>query len=126
MAARALTPDTYLARSRELLEQQTRGLDVRFFFDRPDISETPVAYKSAATVRAQIDRFGLAEVAAEITPLGCLMAGEYDKPWLVKRPSTRQPGGCGGDVTGVQGARLSSCRPLNTASRGRPFSVSVL
>lgn len=84
-----LTPDAYLARSRELLEQQTRGLDVRFFFDRPDISETPIAYKSADAVRAQIDRFGLAEVVAEITPLGCLMAGDYDKPWLVKRAKGR-------------------------------------
>jgi hypothetical protein len=24
-------------------------------------------------------------VVAEITPLGCLMAGDYDKPWLVKK-----------------------------------------
>jgi tRNA-splicing ligase RtcB len=75
-----LTPDAYLARSRALLEQQTRGLDERFFYDQPDISETPIAYKSAATVRAQIDHFGLAEVVAKITPLGCLMAGDYDKP----------------------------------------------
>jgi hypothetical protein len=41
-----LTPDAYLARSRELLEQQTHGLDVRFFFDRPDILEAPI-YRSA-------------------------------------------------------------------------------
>jgi RNA-splicing ligase RtcB len=84
-----LRPDAYLARSRTLLEQQTAGLDVRFFFDRPDISETPIAYKSAETVREQIDRFGLAEVIAEITPLGCLMAGDYDKPWRLKRARRR-------------------------------------
>jgi hypothetical protein len=51
-AGRAGRGEAYLARSRELLEPQLRGLDVRFFFDRPDISEAPIAYKSAATVRA--------------------------------------------------------------------------
>lgn len=80
-----LPPEAYLARSRELLAQQTAGLDVRFWFGRPDISETPVAYKNAAAVREQIERFGLAEVIGEITPLGCLMAGDYDKPWQVKK-----------------------------------------
>lgn len=84
-----LMPEAYLARSRELLAGQTAGLDVRFFFDRPDVSETPVAYKSAAAVREQIDRFGLAEVVAEIAPLGCLMAGDYDKPWLVRKAKAR-------------------------------------
>ena len=58
---------------------------MRFWFGRPDISETPVAYKNAAAVREQIERFGLAEVIGEITPLGCLMAGDYDKPWQVKK-----------------------------------------
>jgi tRNA-splicing ligase RtcB len=91
-----LPPTDYLARSRELLAEQTAGLDVRFFFDRPDVSETPVAYKDAAAVREQIDRFGLAEVVAEITPLGCLMAGDYDKPWL--RPPRRD---VQDDVTGA-------------------------
>lgn len=55
----------------------------------PDVSETPTAYKSAETVRAQIDHFGLAEVVAEITPLGCLMAGDYEKPWLRKKAKRR-------------------------------------
>ena len=80
-----LTTEELIARGHELLAQQTEGLDVRFVSRRPDISETPIAYKSAATVRAQIDHFGLAEVIAEITPLGCLMAGDYDKPWLRKK-----------------------------------------
>jgi RNA-splicing ligase RtcB len=75
----------FLARSRKLLAEQTEGLDIRFFFDRPDVSETPVAYKSAAAVRRQIERFDLAEVIGEIRPLGCLMAGDYDKPWMTKK-----------------------------------------
>jgi hypothetical protein len=80
-----LSPPAFLERSRSLLDEQTAGLDVRFFFDRPDVSETPIAYKSARQVRAQIEHFGLAEIVAEITPKGCLMAGDYDKPWLKKR-----------------------------------------
>ena len=58
---------------------------MRFFYDRPDASESPIAYKSAEAVRAQIERFGLAEVLATIEPRGCLMAGDYDKPWEVRR-----------------------------------------
>jgi hypothetical protein len=88
-----LTTEDIVARGHELLAQQTEGLDVRFVSGRPDISETPIAYKSAATVRAQIDHFGLAEVIAEITPLGCLMAGDYDKPWLRKRAKSGSHGG---------------------------------
>ena len=80
-----LPPDQYLIRSRELLERQTEGLDIRFFFDRPDVSETPMAYKPAEQVRAQIERFGLCEIIAEIQPLGCIMAGDYDRPWLMKK-----------------------------------------
>ncbi|CAN5319673.1 hypothetical protein BH23VER1_BH23VER1_31630 [soil metagenome] len=61
----------------------TAGLDVRWFCGSPDLSETPIAYKDAAAVRAQIARFGLAEVIAEIRPLGCIMAGGSGrlKPW---------------------------------------------
>lgn len=80
-----LDPESYLARSRELLAEQTKGLDVRFWFDRPDISETPIAYKPAEVVRRQIDEFGLADVIAEIQPLGCIMAGDYDKPWMTRK-----------------------------------------
>jgi hypothetical protein len=58
---------------------------VRFVSGRPDISETPIAYKSAAIVRAQIDHFELAEVIAEITQLGGPMARDCLKPWLRKR-----------------------------------------
>ncbi len=80
-----LEPEAFLERSRALLEQQTEGLDVRFFYDRPDVSETPIAYKSADQVREQIERFGLADVIGVIVPKGSIMAGDYDKPWMVKK-----------------------------------------
>jgi hypothetical protein len=84
-----LAPDAFLARSREVLARQTDGLDVRFYYDRPDVSESPLAYKSADQVRAQIERFGLADVIATIEPRGCIMAGEYDRPWEVARRARR-------------------------------------
>ncbi len=83
-----LEPEAFLARSRELLERQTEGLDVRFFFDRPDVSESPMAYKSADQVRAQIEAFGLADVVGLIMPKGSIMAGDYDKPWFRKKPKS--------------------------------------
>lgn len=57
-------------------EAATRGLDIRWYCCRPDLTESPLGYKPAAQVREQIERFGLAEVAAEIVPLGCVMAGD--------------------------------------------------
>lgn len=86
-----LVGEALLARSRALLAEQTAGLDVRFWFDRPDVAETPLAYKNAAQLREQIDRFDLAEVVATIEPLGCLMAGDYDKPWLVRKAKRADP-----------------------------------
>ena len=81
-----LMPEAFLERSRLLLEQQTEGLDVRFFYDRPDVSESPMAYKSASQVRAQIEQFGLADVIGLIEPKGSIMAGDYDKPWMIRKP----------------------------------------
>jgi tRNA-splicing ligase RtcB len=74
----------------EIVAEQTRGIDARFFCGIPDISELPLAYKSAATVRRQIEEYGLAEVVDTIEPIGCIMAGEWqrDAPWKrKKRPS---------------------------------------
>ena len=79
-----LSGRTLVDRSRAWLDRQTEGLDVRFFYDRPDVSESPLAYKSADQVRAQIERFGLADVIGLIMPKGCIMAGDYDKPWMRK------------------------------------------
>ncbi len=54
----------------------TEGLDIRWHCGLPDVTEAPFAYKPAAQVRAQIEAFGLADITAEIQPLGCLMAGD--------------------------------------------------
>jgi tRNA-splicing ligase RtcB (3'-phosphate/5'-hydroxy nucleic acid ligase) len=80
-----LPPEDFLVQSRAAVDRQTEGLDVRFFYDRPDVSESPIAYKSAPQVREQIEAFGLADVIGLIEPKGCIMAGDYDKPWMVKR-----------------------------------------
>jgi len=37
--------------------------------------ETPIAYKNADQIKAQIREFDLATIVAEIKPLGCIMAG---------------------------------------------------
>lgn len=69
----------------------TRGLDIRWYYGKADLTESPLGYKPAAQVRAQIEQFGLADIAAEITPLGCLMAGDPGpRPWL-RRAETLTP-----------------------------------
>ncbi|MER9768902.1 RtcB family protein [Mesorhizobium sp. M0189] len=71
----------------EMMAEQTPGLDIRFFSGIPDASELPLAYKNAATVRRQIEEFGLAEIVDEIMPIGSIMAGDWqqDAPWRKKR-----------------------------------------
>lgn len=60
----------------------TKGLDIRWYYGKGDLSESPVGYKPASQVRAQIEQFGLADVVAEVTPLGCIMAGDPGpRPW---------------------------------------------
>jgi tRNA-splicing ligase RtcB len=59
----------------ETIRRTTQGLDIRWFCGKPDLSETPVAYKNAGRIREQIARFGLARIIGEIQPLGCIMAG---------------------------------------------------
>ncbi len=71
-------------RERQLVES-TAGIDLRWFSGVPDLSETPVAYKNATEVRRHIADFGLAEVIAEIRPLGCIMAGHIDQPWRSRK-----------------------------------------
>ncbi|MCH9809362.1 MAG: RtcB family protein [Alphaproteobacteria bacterium] len=71
----------------EIFAAETKGIDARFFMGIPDISELPSAYKNAATVRSQIDTFGLADVVDEVIPYGCIMAGDWEQeaPWRKKR-----------------------------------------
>ena len=64
------------------VSEQTPGISVRWFHGKADLSETPMAYKPAAQVKAQIEKFDLAQIIAEIRPLGCIMAGDAGpRPW---------------------------------------------
>ncbi len=65
----------------QVLAEQTAGIDARFYCGIPDLSELPGAYKSAEAVREQISQFGLAEVVDEVLPYGCIMAGDWEKPF---------------------------------------------
>ena len=70
----------------EVFIRETKGLDARFYSGHADVSELPSAYKPAATVRAQMAHYGLAEVVDEIHPYGCIMAGDWARgaAWRLK------------------------------------------
>lgn len=63
-----------------VLEATAPGLDIRWYSGSPDLSESPIAYKDANKVKEEISQFKLARIIAEISPLGCIMAGEADEP----------------------------------------------
>ncbi|OED35262.1 RNA-splicing ligase RtcB [Chromatiales bacterium (ex Bugula neritina AB1)] len=71
----------------EILEAETKGLDVRFYSGITDISELPGAYKNADTVVRDMDAFSLASVVDKVLPYGSIMAGDWQKnaPWRLKR-----------------------------------------
>lgn len=73
--------------NQEVFAEETAGLDVRFYSNEIDVTELPSAYKSAETVRNQMDEFGLGTVIDEVMPYGCIMAGDFQKnaPWKVRR-----------------------------------------
>lgn len=70
----------------EIFAEETAGLDVRFHSGRIDVSELPSAYKDADSVRADMERFGLARVVDQIHPMGSIMSGDWeaDAPWKKK------------------------------------------
>ena len=76
----------------QMVAEQTKGIDARFFCGIPDVSELPGAYKNAAAVRRQIAEFGLAEIVDTIEPIGCIMAGDWqrDAPWRKKKARAAQ------------------------------------
>jgi RNA-splicing ligase RtcB len=59
------------------LKEQLNNISVEWASGTPDISESPLGYKSASKVRAEIEEFGLAKILAEVSPSGCMMAGEF-------------------------------------------------
>lgn len=71
----------------DIFNEETKGLDVRFFSNEIDITELPSAYKNAETVRNQMEEFGLGKVIDEVIPYGCIMAGDVGKnaPWKRKK-----------------------------------------
>ncbi|EDM45388.1 hypothetical protein SCB49_06262 [unidentified eubacterium SCB49] len=75
----------------EIFNEETKGLDVRFYSKEIDITELPSAYKNATTVRTQMDQYDLGTVIDEVMPYGCIMAGDFKKnaPWRVKREKKR-------------------------------------
>jgi len=74
------------ARVAEALAAATEGIDVRWFYGKSDLSESPLGYKSADQVKAQIQQFGLADIVGQIEPLGSLMAGDSGPaPWMSRK-----------------------------------------
>lgn len=70
----------------QALAESTEGIDVRWFYGKADLSESPLGYKSAEQVKAQIQEFGLADIVAEIEPLGSIMAGDTGPaPWMSRK-----------------------------------------
>lgn len=70
---------------REIFDDETDGLDVRFYTGSIDITELPSAYKDAATVQRQMVEFGLGEVVDRVMPYGCIMAGNSGRGRRRKR-----------------------------------------
>ena len=75
---------------RKSLASQTAGLDIRWFCGRPDISESPMGYKSPESIIQQIEKFRLANVIGAIEPMGCIMAGDSPRPGEHSRMSKKQ------------------------------------
>jgi len=70
----------------EVFNEETEGLDIRFYSGTVDVSELPSAYKNANAVQAQMEEFGLGEVVDRIIPFGCIMAGDQGEPiWKKKK-----------------------------------------
>lgn len=63
------------------LKENLGHLDIRWASKRPDLSESPIGYKNPKEIKRQLEHFGLAKIAAEISPKGCIMAGEFEAPW---------------------------------------------
>ena len=76
----------------QIFQEETKGLDIRFFSNNIDISELPSAYKNAQMVQDQMKEFNLGSVVDRVLPYGCIMAGDWDKdaPWKIKARERRE------------------------------------
>jgi RNA-splicing ligase RtcB len=97
-AGRNFSRSAYLKRhagktALQMMAEQTAHIDARFFCGIPDVSELPLAYKDADTVRRQIQTYGLAEIVDTIDPIGCIMAGDWQQnaPWRLKKARRDEP-----------------------------------
>jgi RNA-splicing ligase RtcB len=75
----------------QTLAESTKGVDVRWYYGKADLSESPVGYKPADQIKAQIEKFGLADVIAQIEPLGSIMAGDSGPPPWIRRKLELSP-----------------------------------
>lgn len=78
---------------KEVLAEETQGIDVRFWCGKADLSELPGGYKKAAQVVGQIEKQKLAEIVDHIDPYGSIMAGDWeaDAPWRKRKAERRRP-----------------------------------
>lgn len=77
----------------EIFDAETKGLEVRFYKNKIDITELPSAYKDAASVRAQMSEFGFGKVIDEVIPYGSIMAGDLQKKYGLEN-ETKKENGC--------------------------------
>jgi RNA-splicing ligase RtcB len=74
---------------RNLIEKDfknaTLGLDIRWASKKIDISECPIGYKNKEMIKLQLKNFNLATLVSEVQPMGCIMAGEFEMPWNIKK-----------------------------------------
>lgn len=80
-------------RIHEAITQATSGIEVDWWYGQPDLTETPLGYKSPDTIIDQIERFQLGRICGRIQPLGCLMAGDPGPaPWKLRKnePSPKE------------------------------------
>lgn len=76
----------------QMVDEETKEIDARFWSGIPDASEMPSAYKNAEQVTSQIKKHGLAWVVDHIDPVGCIMAGDWMKPHRDRRRHAKKTG----------------------------------
>jgi tRNA-splicing ligase RtcB len=69
----------------QAIAEQTKGIEVLWASKKADLSESPLAYKSAEEICKQLEMFKLARIATTITPKASIMAGEFEMPWKKRK-----------------------------------------